>query len=133
MRLTRQSRLGCVLLLLAACSICFAQTYTVTDLGVISGMDYSVGRAINAAAQTTGASGKNESYIAHVYVNTNGAFEDLGTLGGESAVGNGINVSGQVAGYSTNSAGTYRAFVSTGNNLMDIGDLGGGSDRKSVE
>jgi len=119
-------RLGFVLLLTAVCSFCFAQTYTMTDLGVISGMDYSVGRGINASAQTTGASGMNESYVAHVFVNRNGVFSDLGTLGGETGIGNGINASGQVAGYSTN-AKTYRAFISNGDSLIDIGDLGGGT------
>src|SRR5271157_4121491 len=108
-------------------SHCTAQTYTLTDLGTISGMDWSVGRAVNATAQTTGASGKTNSYVSHVFVNTNSSFVDLGTLGGESAIGNGINSSGQVAGYSTNASGAYRAFISNGDSLVDIGDLGGGS------
>jgi probable HAF family extracellular repeat protein len=117
----------CLLLVVVASAFCFAQTYTVTDLGAVPGMDYSAGRAINSSAQTTGASGKNGSDIAHVFVNTAGSFEDLGTLGGLSAIGNGINVAGQVAGYSENSQGTYRAFVSQAQSLVDIGDLGGGS------
>src|SRR5260370_12209423 len=52
---------------------------------------------------------------------------NLGTLGGPSGIGNGINKSGQVAGYSTNSSGTYRAFLASGGSMTDIGDLGGGS------
>ncbi len=122
------SRLSlCLLLLVAISAFCFAQTYTMTDLGTLSGMDYSVGRAINASAQTTGASGKNGSNIAHVFINTAGAFEDLGTLGGPTGIGNGINASGQVAGYSVNSHNAYRAFISQDQGLVDIGDLGGGS------
>lgn len=88
----------CLFLVLAASALCVAQTYSLTDLGTISGMDYSVGRAINASAQTTGASGLDESNIAHVFVNTDGSFEDLGTLGGESGIGNGINASGPGCG-----------------------------------
>src|SRR5260370_24262744 len=34
---------------------------------------------------------------------------------------------GQVAGYSQHANGTYRAFLSSGGSLVDIGDLGGGS------
>lgn len=127
MKILRSRPLPCLLLLIAASALCAAQKYSMTDLGTISGMDYSVGRAINAAGQTTGASGKNDSYVAHVFVNADGSFADLGTLGGETGVGNGINASGQVAGYSTNGAGTYRAFISSGDSLIDIGDLGGGS------
>jgi probable HAF family extracellular repeat protein len=117
----------CPLLLFAASAFCFSQTYSMTDLGAVSGMNYSVGRAINTSAQTTGASGKNGSDIAHVFLNTAGSFEDLGTLGGHSGIGNGINVADQVAGYSENSQGTYRALVSQGLGLVDIGDLGGGA------
>lgn len=121
------SRLILCLLLLVASAFCFAQTYTVTDLGTVSGMNYSVGRAINNSAQTTGASGENGSNVAHVFVNSAGSFEDLGTLGGQSGIGNGINASEQIAGYSENSQNNYRAFISQGASLVDIGDLGGGS------
>ena len=115
------------LLVIATASLSVAQTYSMTDLGTISGMDYSVGRAINASGQTTGASGRNDSYIAHAFLNTSGSYLDLGTLGGDSAVGNGVNASGEIAGYSTNSHNAYRAFISNGDSLADIGDLGGGS------
>src|SRR5277367_83120 len=108
----------CLLLLIVTFAFCSAQTYTVTDLGAVSGMNYSVGRAINASAQTTGASGQNGSDIAHVFLNTAGSFEDLGTLGGHSGIGNGINTSSQIAGYSENSHGTYRAFISQGQSLV---------------
>ena len=116
-----------LLVLAFASSLCAAQTYTVTDLGTVSGMDYSVARAINSAHQVTGASGKSNSYLADVFVYSNGAMTNLGTLGGNSGIGNGINSSGQVAGYSQNASGTYRAFRSSGGTLIDIGDLGGGS------
>lgn len=115
------------LLLLAASSLCAAQTYTVTDLGVLPDDNWSVARAINSAGQITGAVGNYNNPSSSVFVYSNGALTNLGTLGGSSGIGNGINASGQVAGYSQNSSRTYRAFISKGNTLTDLGDLGGGS------
>src|SRR5580658_1889963 len=109
-------------------SLCAGQSsYTVTDLGTLSGDGYSVARAVNATAEVTGAAGTNNSNLSDVFLYSDGAMTSLGTLGGNSGIGNGINASSQVAGYSTNSAGTYRAFLSDGTTLTDIGDLGGGS------
>jgi probable HAF family extracellular repeat protein len=127
MRLSDLLRCAFLLFLVTTASLCFAQTYSMKDLGTISGMDYSVARGINKSAQVTGASGVNGTYIAHAFVNTAGSFVDFGTLGGQSAIGNGINALGQIAGYSENGAGAYRAFISSGKSLVDIGDLGGGS------
>ena len=115
------------LLSLAVSSLCAAQTYTVTDLGTLPGDGYSVARAINATGQITGAAGFNNGPNSSVFVYSHGVLTNLGTLGGTSGIGNGINASGQVAGYSQNGSGTYRAFLSNGNTLTDIGDLGGGS------
>ena len=119
---------ACILFLAAASSLCIAQTtYTVTDLGALSGNGYSVARAVNATAEVTGAAGNNNTNISDVYLYSDGTITSLGTLGGPSGIGNGINASGQVAGYSENSSNTYRAFLSSGSTLTDIGDLGGGS------
>ncbi len=105
-----------------------AQTsYTVTDLGTLSIKGFSVARAVNATAEVTGSTGATNSNSSDVFLYSNGAMTNVGTLGGTSGIGNGINASGQVAGYSQNSSGTYRAFVSSGSSLTDIGDLGGGS------
>jgi probable HAF family extracellular repeat protein len=113
------------LILIASVTFCFAQSYTMTDIGVPSGDNFAVPRGINAAAQITGAVGSNSTSAVFLY-GENG-FTVLGTLGGDSGIGNGINSSGQVAGYSTEADGTYRAFISEGNTLVDIGDLGGGT------
>jgi probable HAF family extracellular repeat protein len=122
------STIVCIVSLTAASSLCAAQaSYSVTDLGTLSSNGYSVARAVNATAEVTGAAGTNNSNLSDVFAYSDGAMTSLGTLGGTSGIGNGINVSGQVAGYSTNSAGTYRAFLSDGTTLTDIGDLGGGS------
>jgi probable HAF family extracellular repeat protein len=116
-----------VSLLPLAVSLCAAQTYTVTDLGTLPGDAFSVARAINATGQIAGAAGPNNSPNSDVVKYSKGTFTNLGTLGGNSGIGNGINASGQVAGYSQNAAGTYRAFISSADTLSDIGDLGGGS------
>jgi len=107
---------------------CPAQTsYSITDLGTINSNGYSVAKSVNATAQVTGAAGTNNSNLSDIFFYSNGVMNSLGTLGGNSGIGNAINASGQVAGYSTNSKGTYRAFLSTNGTLTDIGDLGGGS------
>ena len=112
-------------------SLCAAQTYTVTDLAPLSGDDYSVVRGINATSQVAGAVGSDRNNTSAVSLYSAGQLSSLGTLGGSSGIGNGINASGQIAGYSTNAAKTYRAFLSSGGTgggtLTDIGDLGGGS------
>jgi probable HAF family extracellular repeat protein len=108
-------------------TFCSAQTYTIKDLGTLPGGHSSGAKAINATAQVTGFAYDSNDTISDVFRYSNGLLTDLGTLGGSSAIGNGINSSGQVAGYSTNASLTYRAFLSIGNTLTDIGDLGGGS------
>ncbi len=118
----------CILFLTAASSLCAAQaSYTIADLGTLNSNGYSVARAVNATAEVTGAAGTSNSNLSDVFFYSNGAMTSLGTLGGTSGIGNGINASGQVAGYSQNSSQTYRAFLSSGSTLTDIGDLGGGS------
>jgi probable HAF family extracellular repeat protein len=116
------------LLLTAASTVCPAQTsYSITDLGTIHTSGYSLARGVNLTAEITGAAGTDNPNQSGVFVYSDGEMTSLGTLGGNSGIGNGINASGRVAGYSTNSSGTYRAFLSSGKTLNDIGDLGGGS------
>jgi len=118
----------CSLFLAASASVCAAQTsYAITDLGTLTSNGYSVARSINATGEVTGAAGNSNSNLSDIFFYSNGAMTSLGTLGGTSGIGNGINASGQVAGYSQNSSQTYRAFLSSGSTLTDIGDLGGGS------
>jgi uncharacterized membrane protein len=99
-------RFAFALLLTAVPSLCAAQTYTVTDLGVITGDDYSVARGINATGQVAGAVGSDKNNTSDVSLYSNGQLTSLGTLGGTSGIGNGINASGQIAGYSTNASKT---------------------------
>lgn len=113
------------LFLLSICTSSIAQTYAVTDLGTLSSNGYSVAKAVNLSGEVTGAAGSGA--ISDVFLYSNEAMSNLGTLGGASGIGNGINSFGKVAGYSQNSLGTYRAFVASNGKMTDIGDLGGGS------
>ena len=114
--------------LAAASSICTAQaSYTITDVGVLSSRGYSVASGVNGSGNVTGAAGNSSTNLSDVFLYSNGSMTSLGTLGGTSGIGNGINASGQIAGYSENSSGTYRAFLAEDGTLTDIGDLGGGS------
>ena len=127
MRILRSQPFTCFALLVSASAFCATHTYTMVDLGVPAGNDFVVPRAVNASGQVTGSTGPADGGTSQVFVYTKGTFTILGTLGGNSGIGNAINSSGQVAGYSQNAAGAYRAFISNGGSLIDIGDLGGGS------
>src|SRR5882762_5749109 len=52
---------------------------------------------------------------------------DLGTLGYGFSVGNGINASGQVTGYSSRADAKIHAFLYSGGTMTDLGSLGGDS------
>ena len=77
--------------------------------------------------------GRRHSYIAADAVNqaflySNGSTQDLGTLGGTLAnsVAMGINISGQVVGYSCSTDNTaYHAFLYADGSMVDLGTLGG--------
>ncbi len=115
-------------LLATLVSISAAQTsYTLTDLGVLSKKGFSVAHAVNANGEATGSEGADNSNLSNVFLYSDGTMTSLGTLGGNSGVGNGINSSGEIAGYSQNSSGAYRAFLASDGKLTDLGDLGGGS------
>jgi probable HAF family extracellular repeat protein len=58
----------------------------------------------------------------------NYAITDLGTLGGSSSIGYGINASGQVTGYSLTTGNIADAFLYTGGKMIDLETtLGSGS------
>jgi uncharacterized membrane protein len=71
-----------------------------TDLGSVSGGNWSYATAINANGAITGAAGIAAGPFQAVVFDNSGATE-LGRLGWTARVGNSINSRGQVAGSST--------------------------------
>jgi probable HAF family extracellular repeat protein len=100
---------GCLGLLFAA-GTCFAQKYTVMDLGTLGGSTYAYG--INASGQVVGESCTTD--VCHAFRTApnspiNPATDDLGTLVGDAhSRAYGINASGQVVGVSYSGAGERR-------------------------
>ncbi len=129
-------------------SLCFAlfgaqtaiaQTYTITDLGTLSGETLpfgggSIGNAVNRAGQVTGDSlvaGPCLHNCMHAFLYSKGKMLDLGTLpGGNSSVGNSIN-SGkepEVVGYSDVAGGALHAFLWNAGQMLDLGTFSGGGN-----
>ncbi|MBI2826893.1 MAG: hypothetical protein HYX69_19635 [Planctomycetia bacterium] len=83
-----------------------ATTGTIKDLGTLGGT-YAWGVGINGNGQVAGVSATTGDAAEHATLwspttpgGTNGTLYDLGTLGGTYSQANGVNASGQVAGYS---------------------------------
>src|ERR1043165_7879340 len=108
------------MLVIANGPLASAQTYHLTDLGVLPGQTVSHANAINNHGEVTGTSGS----FAFLY--RNGAMENLGTLpGGTVSAGRGINNSAQVSGDSnyTNSGGIRHATLYSNGGKTDLGTL----------
>ncbi len=79
---------------------------SIKDLGTIGGT-YAWGIGVNASGQVAGVSATDGDTAEHATLwnpttpnGTSGMLHDLGTLGGTYSQGNGVNASGQVAGFS---------------------------------
>lgn len=103
-------------------SLASAQTYTVTDLGILRGDTASASIGINSLGQIVGCSDTSTTYYPCSGLNPGHAFlwgsrtgmRDLGTLrGDETSGGVSINDSKEVVGYSKNSQNVYHAFLWT--------------------
>jgi probable HAF family extracellular repeat protein len=121
-----------------------AQTYTVTDIGLLKGDNESNAFWINSSGAVVGCSdtANSEGYPCtgtgagqHAFYWTkSGGLEDLGTLSGGNISGAiGINDANQVVGYSNTSTGlsteyNFIAFqwTSTGG-MVNLGKLSGGN------
>ncbi|WP_221054536.1 VPLPA-CTERM sorting domain-containing protein [Methylomonas koyamae] len=69
------------------------------------------------------ATAGNAAYHALLY--SNGAMQDLGTLGGSYTRPAGINASGQVVGYAYTAGDATHAFLYSNGAMQDLGTLGG--------
>lgn len=103
------------------------------DLGTLGGLSSSAS-AINDADEVVGysftpvAGYSLISGIAavHAFLYSNGKMSDLGTLGGPTSAGAGINAIGQVVGNSFTAAGSAQhGFLYTNGQMNDLGTLGG--------
>ncbi len=101
-----------------------------TDLGALSPGSSSYARAINGAGQIVGYSHTSTSSNEyHAYLYQNGVMADLGVLpNGLNSYAADINDAGHVVGDSQlNSSFLFRAIYFSDGNMIDIGDLSGGS------
>ena len=115
------------LTLIACVTTAAAQTYTVTDLGLL-GTNTSVATAINNAGQVSGYA-QSATNAARAWRYTPGAgLTDLGSFGGADNRALAINSAGQVAGYSTDAGGVAHGFKFSGGSLLDLGGTGGGTN-----
>jgi probable HAF family extracellular repeat protein len=131
-----------VAFVLAAVSIAAAQTYTITDIGVLKGDNESNGFWINNSGEVVGCSDTKNSngypctgLVAgqHGFSWTrSGGMKDLGTLSGATVSGaTGINDSGTIVGYSNVKGQPATNFVavqwSSSGAITNLGTLSGGS------
>jgi probable HAF family extracellular repeat protein len=145
----KQHLLGVFLVaILSACAA--AQTYTITDIGVLKGDNESNGFFINSSGAVVGCSdtANSEGYPCtgtgpgqHAFYWTkSGGLKDLGTLpGGNISGAIGLNDSGQVVGYSNTSTGlstefNFTAFEWTSSGgMINLGKLSGGNSSCAFE
>jgi probable HAF family extracellular repeat protein len=133
---------------LASTSLAVAQTYTITDIGVLKGDNESSGFWINNLGEVVGCSDTQtvESYPCtglvagqHAFSWTSGGgMKDLGTLSGATVSGAmGLNDSGTVVGYSNVKGQPATNFVavqwSATGAISRLGRLAGGSSSAAFE
>jgi probable HAF family extracellular repeat protein len=100
------------------------------DLGTLSGGTNSSAQAISDTGVVAGYSEYNDpvnGIVLHAFVYVNGTMQDLGTLGGSTANANGINVEGQVVGFSfvPDNSAQHAVLWNPGHGPQDLGTLGG--------
>jgi probable HAF family extracellular repeat protein len=104
-----------------------------SDLGTLGGLSSSA-NAVNDADEVAGYSFTpvaGYSFISgivalHAFLYSNGRMSDLGTLGGPTSAGTGINAIGQVVGNSFTAVNSAQhAFLYGDGRMSDLGTLGG--------
>src|SRR5450755_3836674 len=116
-----------VSMILAALWVCgsgaqsAAQTYTVSDLGTLSGNTVSQASALNDAGEAAGRSSNPTAAIAVMF--SGGKATSISTLGGSVSVANAINASGEIAGwnsYDSNANFDPQAFLYSNGKMLNI-------------
>src|SRR5262252_1812555 len=101
-RCARSTGLGLVALLLAVmltAGRAGADTYTLTDLGSLGGVNGSGAYALSGSGISAGYSFVQGQTWVHAMVNDHGAVVDLGTLGGTQSLARDVNAAGDVVGW----------------------------------
>ncbi len=103
-----------------------AASYSVTDLGALSGGAHSShSQDINNSNQVVGYSQTSDFYT-HAFSYANGKMTDLGTLpGGFSSSAAAVNDSGQIVGDADTQNGIDHAFLYDSLGFHDLGSLAG--------
>lgn len=123
----------CVTILMAGASMSGA-TYSLQDLGIMTdtaGGSDSRPNGLSPNGKVAASNVANGAYRAFIF---DGAWRNLGTLGGNESLGADVNDSGIAVGISTTTNGVSRAFlwtpggtngVPTNPQMSDLGTLGG--------
>src|SRR5512136_299341 len=94
-------------------------TYSLADLGALSGDSKSIGFGLNDGGQAVGDSSNPTAAIATLF--SNGKAVSLGTLGGDVSLALAINSVGQITGRSTIPGETqFHAFLYSNGVMQDI-------------
>ncbi len=104
-----------------------AQTYSVTNLNLLAGEQYSRAYSINGSGQVAGNMYVETDLNDHAFMYSGGTVSNLGSLGG-SSTGWGINSSGQIAGFTwfnSLDSSDVHAFLYSGGVMNDLNTLGG--------
>jgi probable HAF family extracellular repeat protein len=123
--MTRIFSCACFVFLLAY--LAAAQSYTVTDLGVLSGDTTSEGRALSPAGQVVGDVEYNLQ--GFVWSPSHGMLGLPHLKGGRYSAAMGINATGLIAGYADyNSIESTHAVLWTHSGIQDLGTMPGGTE-----
>jgi probable HAF family extracellular repeat protein len=77
---------------------------------------------INENSQVVGEFPFGSRRAEHAFLYSNGSMADLGTLGGDTSLADGINDSGQVVGWTTDGGNTRHAFLYSNAVTHDLGE-----------
>ena len=98
--------------------------YTITDLGLVKGYEFSQGDFVNERGQTAGVL-EDEDGIYSFFKTSGQPMTNIGTLGGRFVEPHALSETGQVVGTSENSSKGFRAYLWQNGRMTDLGTLGG--------